>query len=426
LSTLATRSWIPHLKEAFWVALGQIAAAAGTLVILKVVTNILQPDEFGRFSAALAIAGLGQVCFFGPVSQAATRFLAMAQEQKLDGAYASSLIKLYLLGALAALACWLALALVGLGDIVPMAAWIIVALTLVTGLQAIVLAVLNAARLRKWYAGLQVADALLRPLFVLAVAFLAARTSSNVAASYVLTSFVIVAAPMLFLLRTRRSLAAAPGQSADREASRTIARGMSSYTLMFVVFGVVGAIGSHGERLLLINYVSWSEVGIYALLMQLAMAPNLMLINLVNQYYLPVVFQSDPQGDTKLGRSYRYYLIVSVVGILAIAVCVGTLGRWIVPLFSSTAFAGHEHLLWYLALSAGLFNLGQQMVLPGMRANRLHVYLPSKLLHSAALFFLAMLWVPEWGIMGMALASLAAAAAYLLSILCANAYLASK
>jgi O-antigen/teichoic acid export membrane protein len=160
--------------------------------------------------------------------------------------------------------------------------------------------------------------------------------------------------------------------------------------------------------------------------MQLAMAPNLMLINLVNQYYLPVVFQSDPQGGARLGRSYRYYLAVSVVGILAIAVCVGLLGPWIVPLFSSTAFAGHEHLLWYLALSAGLFNLGQQLVLPGMRANRLSIYLPSKLLHSAALFCLAVLWVPGSGIMGMALASLAAAAAYMFSILCANAYLASK
>jgi O-antigen/teichoic acid export membrane protein len=421
---LPNRSWTPHLKEASWVAIGQISAAAGALLAIKVCTNVLDSAEFGRFSAALAIAGLGQVCFFGPISQSATRFLSAASERDMLGAYWFTLIQLYLLGALAAIVCGLALTLGGFGHLVPLPAPLVVLYTLAAGLQMIQLAVINAARLRKVVAGLQIADALIRPALVLTVTFLASRSSSDVISSYILASSVIVAVCVFFVISMTDRRRRFPSPHLLRAAtSNDIFRKMSLFSLMFVLFGVLGAVGSHGERLLLIKFVSWKDVGIYALLMQLAMAPNLMMTNFVNQYYLPVVFQSKPLASGKLGRSYQYYLAINILGLVAITVCVAALGRLIVPLFSNAAFLGHEHLLWYLVLSAGLFNLGQQLVLPGMRENRLSVYLPSKLLHSAALLCVALALVPKWGITGMALASLSAAAVYTVSVICANVYL---
>jgi len=396
------------------------------LLAIKACTNVLDPAEFGRFSAVLAIAGLGQACFFGPISQSATRFFSVAREQDELDAYWFSVIKLYLLGVCAAMVCGLVLTLTGLDYLLPMPAALIVLYTLAVGLQTILLAAINAARLRKWVASVQILDALLRPALVLAAGFLTARSSSDVILSYIMTSAVVIAISAFLTMAARQSLRLPLSQShrVRADGSSDIMRQMTSFASLFVIFGVLGSVGSHGERLLLIDFVSWSDIGIYALLMQLAMAPNLMMTNIINQYYLPMIFQSDPLASGKLGRSYQYYLVINIAGMLAIAVCVSALGRWIVPLFSSAAFLGHEHLLWYLALSAGLFNLGQQLVLPGMRENRLKVYLPSKLLHSAALLGLALLLVPKWGITGMALASIAAAAAYTLSVVCANIYLA--
>jgi O-antigen/teichoic acid export membrane protein len=417
---------MPHLREASWVAISQIAAAAGALLAIKACTNVLDPAEFGRFSAVLAIAGLGQACIFGPISQSATRFFSVAREQDELDAYWLSVIKLYLLGAGAAMACGLVLTLVGLDHLLPMPAALIVLYTLAVGLQTILLAAINAARLRKGVASVQVLDASLRPALVLAAGLLTTRSSSDVVLSYIIASAVVISVLCFLTMSAQQSLRFPLSQShgVRADGSSSIMRQMSSFASLFVIFGVLGSVGSHGERLLLIDFVSWSDIGVYALLMQLAMAPNLMMTNLINQYYLPMVFQADPLASSKLGRSYQYYLVINIAGILAIAVCVSALGRWIVPLFSSAAFLGHEHLLWYLALSAGLFNLGQQLVLPGMREKRLNVYLPSKLLHSAALLGLALLLVPKWGITGMALASIAAAAAYTLSVVCANIYLA--
>src|SRR5579863_9829267 len=403
---LASRTWTPHLKEASWVAIGQVTAAVGALLAIKACTSVLDPAEFGRFSAVLAIAGLGQACLFGPIAQSATRFLSVARKNGVLDAYWYALVKLYFMGAFAAIACAFSLTLTGFGDLLPMPSTLVVLYTLAAGLQTIQLAAINAARLRNVVAALQIADALLRPAFVLIVVFIIDGSSRGVISSYIATSTIIILLAAFQAMSAGRRPRLPSLRSLRTIASNSIVKHITSFASFFAVFGFLGAIGSHGERLLLLEFVPWKDVGIYALLAQLAMAPNLIMTNLVNQYYLPIVFQSDLRGSSKLGRSYYYYLAFNIAGMIAIALCEAILGPWIVPLFSSQSFLGHEDLLFYLAVSAGLFNLGQQLILPGMRENRLSAYLPSKFLHSIALLFLALLLVPKWGISSMAQASM--------------------
>lgn len=421
---LSGKFWIPHLKEASWVAVGQAATAIGGLLAIKVSTNVLGPAEFGRLAAALAIASLGQVCFFGPIAQAALRFLSMAKELHILNAYRILLLKFYLIGIVAVILCWLASTFAGFNHTLLVPIVLIALYTLASGLQMILFAVINAARLRKWVSGLQVTDAFLKPALILAIALLADRSASSVISAYIITTLLIVLVLLGVLASLWSRVEKLALQSNGRSAYTSLGGQMASFTWLFVLFGVLGAVGSHGERLLLINFVSWEDVGTYALMMQLALAPNVMLTSVINQFYLPLIYQSDPSGSTKLGRSYQYYLLFSIVGVFAVAVFVATFGRWIIPLFSSAAFLGHEHLLWFLALSAGIFNLGQQLVLPGMLENRLSIYVPSKLLHSLGLLCLAFLLTPIWGVTGMAVASVVSATVYTLGVIGANAYLA--
>jgi O-antigen/teichoic acid export membrane protein len=79
--------------------------------------------------------------------------------------------------------------------------------------------------------------------------------------------------------------------------------------------------------------------------------------------------------------------------------------------------------MWFLGLSAGLFCIAQQLVLPGLRLNRPAIYMPAKLVHSLALLGLSLVLVPKWGIDGMGVASLIASATYLSAMLLANAWL---
>ena len=198
---------------------------------------------------------------------------------------------------------------------------------------------------------------------------------------------------------------------------------MTTFAAPFVVFAVLGALGSHGERLLLAKWATWSEVGAYALMAQLVMAPNVLFTAVINQFYFPLVFQFDPGGTRKTTRGFRLYLLISILGVTAITAVIAFSAPLLIPLLSTRAFLGHEHLMWFLGLSAGLFCIAQQLVLPGLRLNRPAIYMPAKLVHSLALLGPSLILVPKWGIDGMGVASLGASATYLSAMLLANAWL---
>jgi len=114
------------------------------------------------------------------------------------------------------------------------------------------------------------------------------------------------------------------------------------------------------------------------------------------------------------------YLLTSVLGVTAITTIIALFAPLLILMFSTRAFLGHEHLLWFLGPSAGLFCIAQQLVLPGLRLNRPAVYMPAKLIHSLALLGPSLVLVPKWGIDGMGVASLTASVAYLIAMLLAN------
>ena len=126
---------------------------------------------------------------------------------------------------------------------------------------------------------------------------------------------------------------------------------------------------------------------------------------------------------SKLLWQLRWLPASCVIGAGAITTLIALLGPLLIPIFSSRAFLGYEHLLWYLGASAGLFCVAQQLVLPGLRMNRPAVYMPAKLIHSVLLLGLSFVLVPRWGIDGMGIASFVSSAGYLSAMTLANVWL---
>jgi O-antigen/teichoic acid export membrane protein len=310
-------------------------------------------------------------------------------------------------------------------DWLPLSAALLSVYAIINGTQAILIAVCNAARKRKLVAVVQIAEAISRPLLIVALSYLVARTVQNAFLAYVLSATLLVSAMLALRTVVGRSDAELKSGVVDHEklTSKRLTSNMIAYTVPFVVFGALGTLGSHGERLLLSKWVQWGDVGSYALMAQLAMAPNVLFTSIVNQFYFPVIFQFDPGGSRQIGRSFRLYLLFSVFGVAGITIAISVLGYRLIPMLSSTAFLGHEHLLWFLGLSAGLFCIAQQLVLPGLRLNRPAVYMPAKLIHSLVLLGMAVVLVPSWGIEGMGVASLVSSSTYLLAVMLANVWL---
>ena len=290
----------------------------------------------------------------------------------------------------------------------------------------VAIAVCNAGRRRRLVAIALIVDALARPLLILVMARISISTADTALIAYLVSAtllVVILGSVLSFSDWSIGNSEIVRRQDAGLVTGKSLIGDMASFAGPFVVFGILGAIGSHGERLLLAEWATWAEVGSYALMAQLVMTPNVLFTAIVNQFYLPIIFEHDPDGVRTIDRSFRIYILFSIFGVVVITAAAATSGPLIIPLFSSRAFLGHEHLLWLLGLSAGLFCFAQQLVLPGIRMNKPEIYMPAKLIHSLALLALSLFLVPRFGVDGMGVSALLSSTAYLCATMLANAWL---
>jgi O-antigen/teichoic acid export membrane protein len=416
---------LTYFGEIGWVLIAQGAVFLGGLATVKVAATVLGPAEYGKLSVALAAIGIAQVCFYGAISQTAMRFLAFASVHNLSKEYKLTLVKLAGAAALLIVLAWGVAAVFGLQRLVPVPGAILVAYAIISGALMVAIAVCNAARKRDVVGIAQATEAITRPLLIIAVTYLTISTATHTLVAYLISSglvgLVIVALWAVKEGKSENSESDRPDGESVKAAHLPWA--MTIYAAPFVIFTVVGMLGSHGERLLLAKWATWSEVGSYALMSQLVMAPNVLFTAVINQFYFPLVFQLDPGGTRTMTRGFGLYLLISILGVTAITTVVALSAPLLIPLLSTHAFLGHQHLMWFLGPSAGLFCIAQQLALQGMRLHRPAIYMPAKLAHSLALLGPSLILVPIWGVDGMGVASLTASATYLSAMLLANAWL---
>src|SRR5581483_3418491 len=343
----------------------------------------------------------------------------------LLGEYRLALVKLAGIAALVIFASWALASIFGLQRLAPIPVAMLAAYAIISGAQMVAIAICNAARKRDVVGIAQTSEAFIRPLLIVVVTYVTVASAHHTLVAYLISTCLVVAVIVALWASKERAgrLEPSAARSGDNSPGTGLAWAMTTFAAPFVVFAVLGVIGSHGERLLLSKWVTWAEVGSYALMAQLVMAPNVLFTAVINQFYFPLVFQFDPSGTHKMTRGFSFYLLVSILGVTAITTGVALSAPLLIPLFSTTAFLGHEHLLWLLGPSAGFFCIAQQLVLPGLRLNRPAVYMPAKLVHSLALLGPSLILVPKWGVDGMGVASLIASVSYLLAMLLANIWL---
>jgi len=64
-----------------WVFAGQVGVAIGGLAGVKIMTYLLSPNEFGRFSIANTIILLFGSNIFGPLGQGLMRYWSISQHR---------------------------------------------------------------------------------------------------------------------------------------------------------------------------------------------------------------------------------------------------------------------------------------------------------------------------------------------------------
>jgi O-antigen/teichoic acid export membrane protein len=349
-------------REALWVGAGQLLAAVGSLIALRVLTGLLGRHEFGVLALALTVPTLlANVIFAGP-GQAVMRFYVAAAERGesrglLRAVWSALVLRSVLVLAFAA-AVSLVGALVGLWHLRSYALAAVV-IALITAFTTAFDGIQNALRQRSVVAWHAVLNQWARLFLALALFAVFGRTGLVAMWGYALAIALVLASQVMLYRRHAR-----------REPSTgTVQRGewrqrIDSYSLPFAAFGIVVWAQAAAERWGLEAFTSTAQVGEFAALSQLGLSVMALLGNVVTQLGLPVIYQR--AGDATVAermrsaRSLNRQLVVLTLAATAVAAVGAALFHGIIfGAFVDSAFMGVSHLLPVMVLAGGLTACGQ-------------------------------------------------------------------
>ncbi|MDX1915696.1 MAG: oligosaccharide flippase family protein [Methylophilus sp.] len=413
--------------ELAWVLAGQGFALFGSLVGVKLLTNVMSQAAYGQLALGISIAGLMNMFLFGPLGQIILRYYSVSGERGEHAAYSMLLRELH--GQLVLVVAVIGCVVVMIMQLTIGIEWayltaIAIFFGVVSGLLGSLQALFSAARERKLAALSQSADVWLRFLLAFLLVFMVNRNGFWALAGYSLGSLLV----LLFQLRYMHDIMPyiKNGKSVGAEAFTRYRSEFWRYGTPFVAFAGFAVISQYADRWLLQGLAGAEQVGIYAVLYQIASAPITLLSGVVNQLVIPVVFTRAGALTHKSQIEHSRHLLKVVQLIMAVAFGVAVLiaafwGKPLIVWITNESYGLHADILWLLVFGLAMFHLAQFMAAEGLSRNNSKLYFLPKLAQCLTLVIAGVFLTVTYGIWGMAVAFVISSFIHLFLITLLNA-----
>lgn len=340
------------LREGAWVALGQGLSAIAAIVSIRIMTELLAPEQFGRLTLLIALAALALGLASTPILQAVFRFYPEWQQAGQVGRLRRVCRKASSKAVMLA-ASLLVFAGILLGSVTgePLVVFFLVALLLVVdAVRSFELAFLNAARRQASAAMVLAADAWSRPIVAVVVVSLLGPSAEAGLAGYLLGAGLALGL-IKVLLPANHDLAT---PSEDMNAERGLALALRNYSLPLIPLAFFGWFGGTGDRYVIAGMLSLGEVGMYAAAFGLASRPFLMLAGVIEQTYRPVLHTAVAEAD-RLAIETTKRRVLAVTGAVAVSgvVCFFGLSKVIATLLLAEEYRAAASLMPWIAMGYG-------------------------------------------------------------------------
>ncbi len=355
-SLLAVRFGIGRriVGDGAWVAGGQIVSAVAALVSIRIMTELLTPDEFGRLALLAGVAALALGLAVEPLLQGVLRFYA-DWKRRGDGAVLRSASAAILMpivivaSATLALSGWLGGAALGLSAV---ASILVGALFALDAVRSFELVLFNAARRQKPTAFLYAATACMRPL-----AALAAVSTWGASAEAALAGYVAGSALVVIAIRALTPLEGRGARESSTDGRRFLRTGAGKklrgelfhYAVPLAPLAILGWFNGVGDRYVIGGVIGLQEAGLYAAVYGLVSRPFLMLGTMVELVMRPVLFEAiaaDDEGQVR--RAKQAWLSTVAVGSAFGAMCFALIGAHVGDFFLAASYrdAAASMMIW--------------------------------------------------------------------------------
>ena len=352
----------PHyfrlLREGGWVVLGQVLSAVAAVISIRIMTELLSPEEFGRLTLLVGAAGLVLGLVSTPRLQAVIRYYP--DEKKKERLWllrrtAARLINILLIAAAVIITLG--------GGIISSSTnnrWytgiLIAALLFMDAIYEFEQVFLNAGRRQRCSAVMQAANAWSKPLAAICIVLLLDSSAESALFGYVIGSgLVLVVRKIVNRIEIdgnkRHSLT-----QKELEYQIQLSNVIKRYAFPLVPLAVFGWLSGMGDRYIIAEILPMSDVGLYAAIYGLSSRPFIMMSAIIEQTLRPVLYNAISENDAQKIESVKKRMVLITIGGVIVGVISFVLLKEIAAyLFLSAKFRSASVLMPWIALGYGFF-----------------------------------------------------------------------
>ena len=399
------KNQILHLGgEALWVILGQILSVVVLFGGVRLMTQVLSPHEYGKLAIIMSLVNGALYSVGQALKMTATRYYSVMVNDKTPNWYWDFFSKTirYSTISLAVMVFLCFFLSSGLGnDWVTGFGWAIATvLAFIVLINAIAYGVQNGARNRKVLVFHQVLFDGGRICFAFIIAYSLSGSAVNAVSGFVLAGCMILISQLYFLLKLKKTFYIA-NSNIDTDRIHQL----YSYIWPLLIGGALGWVQMFSDRWALKSLSSYSDVGIYFAIYQTMYSfwiyVSLMLGNFLGTIFFSKIKDgSDPVAHMKMLKMNEYVAIFYFACVLICFILLMPLKEWISSLLFADEYRAAAALLPWMALSGGIYGIGQQLlysVYGGLSSRKI---IPIKASSAVVAIILHFIGAFYWGVEG--------------------------
>lgn len=349
-------------KEGFWIVLGQVLMVIGSLVGVRLLTELLTRNAYGELALGMTMVTLVNQIILGPLGGGITRFYAPAVEHGDLAGYLTAAKKLVLY----ATGIILLIMLFSIGGLIVarQAQWIPITVSalifaIFSGYCANLSGIQTAARQRSIVAIHQGAEPLLRLLMAVAMLLWLGATSTVAMTGYAIASLLVLGSQIFFFRKIMPS-------NTSSLINKNWQNKIWQFSWPIGVFGIFTWMQLVSDRWALQVFSSTRDVASYAVLYQLGYYPISLLNGMAMQFLVPILYQragdaSDSRRNADVNR-LSWQLVWLSLGLTGVAfLVVILLHAQIFMILVAEEYRTDSYLLPWMIIAGGMFASGQSL-----------------------------------------------------------------
>ena len=348
--------------EGAWLTFGQLIGIAGGVVGIRLITELLSPDEYGLLNIGIMVSVFFTSVVYGPLAQSVTRYYSVSFTQGELNSYVT-IIKNFL----SDITIVIAFFFIASGVVVTangrldllVFMMLIFLFVVLSGINSTISSLQNSARKRKNVALHQIADNWLRFLVAaITIIYIMDASAQSAMFGYVIALFMISFSQYYFLVR---------GLNVDWNfcsIEPSLKANMIKCAKPFSIWGVFTWIQLTADRWALSLFLGVSELGLYSIVFQLAFFSTILFPAIMQRTLMPIVYQyADNNSDyARMVKSIKItnMMILSVL-FLTVCIFIFTLAfhSAIFYIIAAENFHTYSYLLPWSVLSGGILASSQ-------------------------------------------------------------------